>query len=135
MPTFSLATPSTKSNNELIIEAKAKLEELNKDLQDAWDTPIPPFYDLPEKLIMNREQGKKLWKFLLTKRDIPYEVIIIVDDEERRALSIAYALSETIKIPKCMIYLPRDPDFKKGDEQAPNGHIYSVAKSSRGLVV
>src|SRR5262249_9201711 len=61
------------------------------NLQETWNEPIPPYDQTADQLIMTRELGKKLWSFLLRRRDPAPAVIVLQDDRLPRALSLAYA--------------------------------------------
>src|SRR5438128_1922988 len=70
------------------------------DVQESWGVSIPP-YDRPaEALIMTRDMGKKLWSLLLRKRDPFAEMFVLQDDIERRALSLAYAIADVLRLPR-----------------------------------
>src|SRR5262249_59076774 len=66
--------------------------------QETWEAPIAP-YDRPAaELIMTRDMGKKLWSLLLRKRDPIAEEFVLLDENDRRALSIAYAIADVLKL-------------------------------------
>jgi hypothetical protein len=105
------------------------------DHQATWNEPIAPFGQTADKLIMNREVGKKLWGFLLRPRDPNPSVIVLQDEDsgDRRALSVAYALSDM---------LLGGPSIYTGEEWAPvekdvppNKHIFDMTKISRSTVM
>lgn len=108
-----------------------------EDHQDRWGDLIPP-YDLPaEKIIMIPEQGKKLWSLLTKKRGASPELFVFVDGGDGRALSMAMAVADVMRLPRATtIYLSSNPDNKEVLEgNPPNKHVYNVTKSSRAMVL
>ncbi len=108
------------------------------DYQDKWQEPVPPFDKTPDQLVMTAEQGKKLWAFLLRKRDPAPDVYIFVDDGDRRSLSVAYAVCDVLRLARnSSLYLPSDNDntYSHTDKAAPNQHVYQMVKTTRGMVM
>src|SRR5439155_13924080 len=66
------------------------------DLQATWNEPIAPYGRLAAEVIMTRELGKRLWSFLLRRLEAGPEIIVLQDDRERRALSLAYAIVDVL---------------------------------------
>jgi predicted phage terminase large subunit-like protein len=106
-------------------------------LQETWDEVLPSFGRKAEQLIMTRDMGKQLWSFLLRKRDPAAGLIIVQDDCDRRALSLAYAIADVLQLGRgAAIYRVGQGEWKAGREDVPpNRHIYQVTKSSRAMVV
>src|SRR5262249_4800251 len=55
------------------------------DHQETWDEPISPYAQPADQLIMTPELGKKIWSFLLRKRDPSPEAFVLLDSGDRRA--------------------------------------------------
>jgi len=107
------------------------------DYQEVWDVPLEPYEMLPQQLMMQAEQGKRLWSSVLRKREPPVEVIVIVDEGDNRALSVALAVCDVLALDRSSaIYYPEDPDkkFTKADK-AENGFIFDVTKLARNSVL
>lgn len=107
-----------------------------------WEEPLQPYNQKPEKLILDRESGKKLWAFLLKKRDPAPDLFVFQDDggEDRRALSAALAVCDTLGFPRTIIHMPGNeerfssPDNSKSEKPS-NQHLYDMVKATRGMVV
>lgn len=107
-----------------------------KDYQDAWESRLPEYYHrTPAEVQLTREQGKALWGFLLKKRDPAFDVIVLADPGggDRRAVSIAQAIADTLRLPRSVIYCPEDPEAAQ-DGDPSNCYIYDTIKGSRHLV-
>lgn len=103
--------------------------------QDKWDVPVPPWGITPDKLVMQRDTGRKLWSFLLKKREPLPDLWVFVDKGDGRALSIAYAVCDSMALPREQtIHTLADPESEHA-EPAPIQHVYDVVKSSRCLVI
>jgi phage terminase large subunit-like protein len=111
----------------------ADLDSAN--LQDKWLEPLEPWNQLPEKLVLQKEEAKNLWQFLLKKRDDKWGICIIVElgETDDRALSLAAGLADGYRLPRSVVYRPSDPDTLIADE-VPNSYILEVVKSCRNLV-
>lgn len=108
------------------------------EYQSKWDQLVPPWNKKPEELQLTREMAKKLWAFLLKQYDKAWEVVILVDSgtseshSDGRALSVAMAMADMLRLPRTAIYLP---DGESANEaEIPNPYVYDVVKSSRYLV-
>jgi predicted phage terminase large subunit-like protein len=115
----------------------AEHQERIRDGQTSWDDLIEPFDQPIEKLIMTREIGKKFWSVLLRKREPTWEVLVLQDDGDRRALSLAYAVCKLLPLDRTRaIFRPANPAWQPRREEAPpNQHVFEVAKRSRVMVV
>lgn len=104
-------------------------------LQESWDKPVEPYGQLPEYLVLQREAARKLWQFLLKKRDNPWGICIIVDlgDNDNRALSVAAGLADGYRLPRSVVYRPSEPDTLCV-EKPPNQYVYEQVKATRNLV-
>jgi predicted phage terminase large subunit-like protein len=107
------------------------------DHQETWGAPIPPYDRTADQLIMTPALGKKLWSFLLRKRDPAPEVFLLQDDGDRRALSLAYAICDVLRLQHSQaIYHVSQPEWKAcADNRPPNRHVYETAKRARAMVV
>ncbi len=106
-----------------------------KEHQDRWDELIQPWNKKPEDLQMSRDDGKKLWAFLLKKRDPNPDVIVLQDDDDRRALSIAYSICDVLHLSRTIIHVVANEEMSHKDKESPNEHVYNVSKLGRGMVV
>lgn len=105
------------------------------DLQDCWELPVHPWNETPDKLIIQRHHGKKLWAFLLKKRELPPEIIIIEDDNQDRGKSVAYAVCDSLHLPReKVVYTVAEPDSTHR-AAPPREHIYSAIRAGRHCVV
>lgn len=107
------------------------------EVQDTWGQSLPPWNKPAADLIMTREDGKKLWAFVTKKRDHNWEVLVICDDGDRRASSMAISLTDTLRLPReKTIWLSGDDDRKMTEEDEPdNRFIYDLVKTTRSLIV
>jgi hypothetical protein len=107
------------------------------DLQEMWGQPVP-LYDQPaDQLIMTKEMGKKLWSFLLRKRDPFPELFVLQDDQERRVLSLAYAIADVLRLerPQALSQVKGEESQPRTRDLPPNRHVYEMTKRSRAMVV
>lgn len=108
-----------------------------KDYQDTWESPIPGYGLPPEQLMFSRDLGKRLWNFVLKRRDPPWEVIVF-SGSGNLPLSAAMGVSSGLGLsPGQAVY-----DAATGGEginllnqPAPNDHVYQMIKTTRGLVI
>lgn len=103
------------------------------ELQQDW-------LDKPEleSHIMKPEEGKKLWAFLLKKRDPQARSYVLVDSTEdsRRAISCAAAIADSRRMARNeTVWQLGDSDYIAGDCTRLNPHVFEVVKASRMLVV
>lgn len=106
------------------------------ELQDCWAEPVLPWGLPPADLVMTPAHGKQLWAFLLKKRDPAPACIVLVDGNDRRALSVAMGICDCLGLKPCADYIYR---AAKPDEcysgEIPNRHVYAVVKAARHQVV
>jgi predicted phage terminase large subunit-like protein len=129
---------SSSGSNGLLASLALAFADLDPaDLQESWGQPLAPYGRPAEELVMSPETGKKLWSFLLRRRDPAPEVFVLQDDGERRALSVAYALAEVLRLGRRgTICKASDLEWKAREEEAPpNRHVYEVTKRTRVLVM
>lgn len=106
-----------------------------EERQERWGEPVLPYGRPLAELVMQREHGKKLWAFLLKKRDPGPEVIVFCDNDDRRAASVAYAVADQMRLPrKAHVLRPSDPE-NKNEGEAPNRHVYQMTITSRAMVM
>lgn len=108
------------------------------EVQQAWQEPIEPYGRLAAELILKPEQAKRLWSFVLKKREPVAELIVVQDQGDRRALSVALALCDTLRLSRRAIVarLDVEPDWEiKTDYEPPNRHVFAQVQAGRGLVV
>ncbi len=106
--------------------------------QEVWDDPLPGYNESIQTYLMRDSvQGKKLWSFLLKKRDPAAEVWVLQDDGDRRALSGAIAICHALRLPETStIHRIADPDWKFDLKVgAPNPHVHAVVLKARGMVI
>jgi hypothetical protein len=88
---------------------------------------------------MTREHGKKIWAWLLKKREPAPEVYFLVDDGTRVAESVAKGIADVLRIPRSTIYFAvagGDADtVVSGESPAPNGYVYDMTRAARGAVL
>lgn len=121
--------------NKLLDSLKLQFMDASpEEHQQTWDDVIAA-YDKPvAELLMQPEQAKKIWAAVMKKRASPLEVLVIQDDGDKRAVSVALALAEVLRIPKATIYLADDPEAI-AEKREVNRHVFDTVKSGRGLVV
>ncbi len=138
---ISLQDPLPVGSKKTPLHALSKLQETLLlhfvDLQpnerlDQWDEPLLPYGVLAEDLIFTRDMGKRLWNFLFKKRS-PAPGVVVIHGNGRKALSVAIAITDTMRLPRSIIYRPDNPDFVV-KEPAENNHIYELVRSSRQWV-
>ena len=107
------------------------------EVQQAWHEPVEPYGCLASELILKPEQAKRLWVFVLKKRDPPPELIVVQDQGDRRALSVALALCDTLRLQRqSTIARLDDPDWQvKAGDRPPNNHVFAQVQAGRGLVI
>lgn len=79
--------------------------------------------------------GKKLWTFLRRQRGGTPEVIVLQDDGDRRALSIACAICDTLYLERSSTIYNVNGAAPQRHDAPPNRHVYEVTKRSRALVL
>lgn len=103
------------------------------DYQDRWEEPLPDYQKPPAEVIMTRDHGKKLWGFLLKKRDFAPQIFVLHDDNLDRGLSLACAVCDGLGFRKEQtIYLAGEPHMI---EKPPVPYVYETAKASRSMVI
>lgn len=106
--------------------------------QESWGDPVPPWNEPADKLIMQPEHGKRIWKAITQKRMEPFQLIVFQDNGDRRAISAAYAVADIWRIGrKKVIWIAKSSDNSSVDEtgKAANEHVYQTLKLARNMVV
>ena len=83
---------------------------------------------------MQREHGKKLWQLITKKRDLPFDVLVICDSGDRRALSMAQAICDVLRLPRTIIHMPSNSEANHQGSPS-NQHVFDMTKSCRAMVV
>mgnify|MGYP001571334440 CR=1 FL=1 len=142
---ISIHDPTPDMNGELPLHALDKLidsitiafDDIDPEsYQDSWQDIIPIYEKKPDEVILSQAQGKKLWSFITKKRD-PFEVLVIQDEGDRRAISMAYAICDMLSLKReTTIYkLDEDEWQAKASDVAPNKHCIAMVKRTRHMVV
>ena len=68
-------------------------------------------------------------------RDPPWQICVLCDGGDRRALSAAYAVADVLRLGRAEhIYQVSDPEGKH-EQASGNRHVYEVVQASRGMVM
>lgn len=101
------------------------------DHQGRWSDPVQPWGMLPEELILDRDDGKRLWAFL-TKRREPPAIVWVFSGE--LALTIAQGVCDTVGLARTAIYCPsQDEATVLGKPKL--GYVYDLVKATRSMVI
>lgn len=103
-----------------------------------YDLPIEPWNKTIQELQLSREDAKRLWSFLLKKREPPWTVVVLVDEDgnEERAMSVAYGMADGLRVPRSAIYLFGEDGVVCTDEdKPPNDWVYSQTKLAKAYVM
>jgi hypothetical protein len=129
--------PASLGNVARLLSSKA-VQAANIDPeyhQEEWEAPVEPYGKPCRDLILSREGGKSLWGFLVKRYDPSPGLVVLVDDDRERALSVAMGVVDALRIPrKEGIAMPGAGDNVLEGEP-PNRHLYRQVKGTRGLVV
>lgn len=135
----SPATPVMPAHGLRLLDQPLQLSFANLDPaqhRGPWTEPVAP-YGLPiEQVVMNRDQGKKLWSYLTRKRTLHPEIYVLADSGDGRALSLGYAICDLTRLPRERTLFQMGKEWKATPEDViPNRHIYDLVRTARGLVV
>lgn len=102
-----------------------------RESQEAYLTPLPDGR-MPADVMASPEDGRAFWSFLMRPR--PYGVgTLVFVDERRRGLSAALAVAKVLRLDaRKSVEVPEGEKFDP--EAPPNDRVFSVVKSSRGMV-
>jgi hypothetical protein len=107
-----------------------------KDYQGVWNDPVPPWNQTPDNLILTQDIAKRLWAFLMRRRDPSWEALVIADKDGKKSLSVAMAIADMLRLPRDVsIYIVSTPEMKCSTINVPNLHVYEMIKATRHLVV
>lgn len=104
------------------------------DYQENFGEVIEPYGQPVADLVLQRSQAKRLWSFLLQKRDPKPEIIVIQDEDVGIALSLAQAISDCLSLPRTIIAVGDDPEISAKGEPT-NHHVYETVRIMRGAVI
>lgn len=106
------------------------------DLQERWETALEPWGKPPKELVMQRDQGKALWRLLTKKRpEGQAEVVVFASSGGNRALSLAMAVADTMHLPRQQAVFQVSRPDDKHDGPPPCPHCFEMVKASRALVL
>lgn len=105
--------------------------------QETWDRPLGNGHAdaTAADVMLIPDVAKQLWRFLLRKRTDRPEVVVFVDDGDRRALSVALAVASTYSPPPPILTIGEDGLGETKVRVAPNRYVYETLRASRGAVV
>jgi hypothetical protein len=85
--------------------------------------------------VFSSQQSKSLWTFLTDGPNQGWHSLVVIDEggRDRRALSLAMALADSMGFPRSTIYVSGEKDIDTS-VAAPNHHIYATAKRGRNLI-
>lgn len=137
LPVLSSAETPAHGLSNLLGSVTLEFGDLDPaEHQERWEEPLPDLGGMsPAQLRMVPEHGKRLWRLLTQHRDPPWQICVLCDGGDRRALSAAYAVADTLRLSRAgHIYQVSDPDGKH-EQAPPNRHIYELVQASRGMVM
>lgn len=105
---------------------------------DNYHDRIEPWGQTLDKLVMTRqEHGKALWRFILAKRERRPTLIVTADGggRDRRALSLAYAIADTLRYSRKQVCSVGDPEANHDRAAPPDRFVYDTARAGRALVI
>jgi predicted phage terminase large subunit-like protein len=110
------------------------------DHQATWNEPINGYGRPVADLLMEKQvHGKPLGRLLLRKFEKPYDVVVIADSgaDDRRALSIAYALADVMRLNRAeSISRLNAPESKPSKADVPpNKFVYETCRSGRYMIL
>ncbi len=105
-----------------------------KDHQATWDEPVPGYGKPARDLCFSRDHARKLWGFLLKKRDPQPLLVVFTDPGDVRARSLAYCYADLQRVGRPGIWAPGDSESKH-QGSPPLQYAYDMFKSMRGSVV
>jgi hypothetical protein len=81
--------------------------------RETWNVPLAPHGRPVAEVMMDQTAGKRLWRFLKGHYGCNPEVVVIADGGDRRALSVAYAVCDALRLPRAgTVYTPEDPEAR-----------------------
>ncbi len=107
------------------------------ELQERWDEPLEPWNLRPADLVLTPQEAKKLWRMLMKKREQQANLIVIVDEGDRRALSVGLAVCDGLNLQRSSsIHRVGLEDWKAEKGTKPeNSHVYECVRNARNLIM
>jgi hypothetical protein len=105
-----------------------------EEFQNQWEEPVKPWERKVPELIMDQKEGKKLWSFLLKKRDQNPGVIVVACRGDRREDSLALGMADALRLSRKQVLRLGKEDYNYAGVEPSNRHVYEMVKSTRGLV-
>jgi predicted phage terminase large subunit-like protein len=105
-----------------------------EEVQGRWNTPLPNGA-LPETVLLTRELGKRLWSFVVRRRDPAAGAVIITDHgaSDRRAESIALGMAAAMWNPPASVHRAADPETDLVCSTPPNTYLFKMTKDCATL--
>lgn len=128
--------PLTNGEQRTIIKNVDGIETMTLRLSDLDPRKLPELSDA--KLLMGKDEAKKLWAFLLKKRMEITSVVVIVDNGNGdRGLSVAFAMCDCMGLKRESTIWQFGKDDKKytSKDAAPLVRIYETMQHTRSLVM
>jgi hypothetical protein len=101
--------------------------------QDKWQEPLPDGKSI-EQVIMRREHGQQLWRYVRKKGREPPSLIVVADARGDAAVSIAYALADTYEGGRKIVWV-EGYEEGVGPTDPPNKHIFEMTTRMRESVL
>ncbi len=109
------------------------------DVQETWNEPLEPYGKPPAEVIMTPEHGRKLWAFVLKQRPDKHDLLVLADEGNRIARTVATAICDNLRLVRKDTVWDENPETlpnsndNKGREENP--HVAAILKSTRGTVI
>lgn len=137
-PLRKLVIPGADANmrGQLALEF---VDLIPEHYQEMWNAKIEPYGKTPQDLIFNQDHGKKLWSFLLKKREPAVWVYVIQDEggDDDRAMTLAYGIADGLRVKReDSIWNMGSDEFQATNEDlCTNANLYDLVKSTRHFVM
>jgi hypothetical protein len=105
--------------------------------QETWSQVLAPYNQTAAHLIMTQSIAKKLWSFLLRRRDPAPQVVLLQDNNESRALSVALAICDVLRLDRSQALhkVAMETWTATRNLMPANNHIYDMVRRGRALVI
>ncbi len=101
------------------------------DYQDKWESPIEAYGKLPAELQMKKEDGRRMWGFILRPRQPHPNVVIFCErGTTKRAASLAMGVKDALGLSEDCVQNIAGTDII---QQPLNKHVRGMVKSTRNL--
>jgi hypothetical protein len=106
-----------------------------EEVQGRWDHPLPDAA-LPETVLLTREMSKRLWSFVVRRRDPAAGAVIIAAGgaSDHRAESVALGMAAALWDPPASVHRAADPETDLVGSTPPNGYIFKMVRDCANLV-